>query len=96
MTTMIRPRKDGGYSECSSPDELVGKGRCCHILGDEGGSAMELRKLQRGMYEVQIENQPSSITIQSQKETIMEFFSNLGKLKGEQVERIVNFLNMEG
>lgn len=29
----MRPLRTGGYSMCSCPDELVGKGRCRHVLG---------------------------------------------------------------
>lgn len=29
----MRPLRTGGYSMCSCPDELVGKGRCKHVLG---------------------------------------------------------------
>ncbi len=31
---VIRPLKTGGYSLCTSPDNLVGKGRCKHILAE--------------------------------------------------------------
>ena len=93
MRTVIRPRKDGGYSECTSPDELVGKGRCCHILCD-GHKPMKLNKIQRGMYSVEIEDH-STINIQAQKDSIIQFFNNLGKLKEEQVRKIVDFLNEE-
>ena len=67
---MSRPRKDGGYS--FSQDEMVGKGRCCHILGDNENPAMEIV---RGMYEVQIEN--SKVTINAQKEAIVDSLSKL-------------------
>lgn len=30
---VLRPNKNGGVSRCSSPDHLVGKGRCNHIAG---------------------------------------------------------------
>ena len=30
---VLRLLKTGGYSYCSSPEELVGKGRCNHIPG---------------------------------------------------------------
>ena len=29
----MRPLKTGGFSLCSCPDDLVGKGRCRHVLG---------------------------------------------------------------
>lgn len=92
MTTCIRKRKDGGYSECSSPDELVGKGRCCHVLED-GGVNMELTKIQRGMYEVKVNE--SKLTINAQKETIVDFFNSLPKLSEEKQRRIINFLKDE-
>ena len=98
-TTVLRPKKDGsGYSECSSPDELVGKGRCCHVLGEAGEQVLSLNKIQRGMYEVKIddsEKQSSSINISAQKDTIIKFFNSMAKLDDEQVKKIVNFLNEE-
>lgn len=87
--TCIRKRKDGGYSECSSPDELVGKGRCCHVLEGENVK-MELTKIQRGMYEVKINE--SKLTIDSQKDTIIEFFNSLPKIDEEKQKKILNFL----
>lgn len=30
---VMRPRKDGGFSICYSPEDKVGKGRCNHVLG---------------------------------------------------------------
>lgn len=93
MSTYIRKRKDGnGFSECSSPDEMVGKGRCCHIL-EEGKDKMELTKIQRGMYELKIDE--DSLTIEAQKETILKFFDNLPKINAEKQERIIEFLKEE-
>ena len=91
--TYIRKRKDGGYSECSSPDELVGKGRCCHIL-EEGEHPMELTRVQRGMYEVKVK-EDKRMTIEGQKETIIEFFNNLPKIDQEKQKRIIEFLESE-
>lgn len=94
--SVLRPKKDGGYSECSSPDELVGKGRCCHVLGDDG-EVLSVNRIQRGLYEVQIDdNKSSSININAQKEAIIKFFNNMTKLDDEQVKKIVTFLNEEG
>lgn len=92
MATYIRKRKDGGYSECSSPDELVGKGRCCHIL-EEGNNKMELTKIQRGMYELKVNE--DSLTIEAQKETILNFFNNLPKIDDEKQKKIIDYLNNE-
>lgn len=91
--TVIRPRKDGGYSECNSPDELVGKGRCCHILGGDGimEKPMTLKKLQRGMYEVEVEE--NKMTISAQKETIKKFFENIPKIDEEKQRKIIEFLD---
>ena len=88
--TFIRKRKDGGYSECSSPDELVGRGRCCHIL-EEGENSMELKRVQRGVYEVNIK-EDQKMTIEGQKETIIEFFNNLPKIDQEKQKRIIEYL----
>lgn len=35
MTRFLRQSRFGGISECRSPEEMVGKGRCHHILGGE-------------------------------------------------------------
>lgn len=90
--TVIRPRRDGGCSECNSPDELVGKGRCCHILSGDGVSEkpMKLTKLQRGMYEVEVDD--SKMTISAQKETIKKFFENIPKIDEEKQRQIIDFL----
>lgn len=94
MGTMMRPRKNGGYSECSSPDDLVGKGRCCHILGDSDKPAMQLERIQRGMYEVKIEdNRP--LTIKAQRESIVQFFEAMGHLDETKCRDIIDFLNEE-
>ena len=86
----IRPRKDGGYSECSSPDELVGKGRCVHILGDNNSASMEITKISRGVYEVKV--QESTLTINAQKKAILDFFQSLPTLSKEKQEKIIEFL----
>lgn len=86
--TCIRQRKDGGFSECSSPDELVGKGRCCHLANSE--IKMELQKIQRGMYQVTINDSP--MTIQAQKDTIIKFFNDLPKIDNQTQEKIINYL----
>ena len=93
MSTYIRKRKDGGYSECSSPDELVGKGRCCHILDEGENNKMELTKIQRGMYELKVNE--DSLTIEAQKETILNFFNNLPKIDDEKQKKIIDYLNNE-
>lgn len=92
--TYIRKRKDGnGYSECSSPDELVGKGRCCHILEGDNSEKMELSRIQRGMYEVKVND--SKMTVEGQKETIVSFFNTLPKLDQSKIDNILKYLNEE-
>lgn len=94
--TKIRALKDGtGYSECSSPDELVGKGRCNHILGNncECGD-MTIAKISRGLYEVDL-GKNSKIQIKSSKEEIIEFFNSLPKINEEKIKKIIDFLNSE-
>jgi len=87
--TKIRPRKDGnGCSECSSPDELVGKGRCIHIL--DGSKPMELTKVQRGLYEVKVSE--NSMTIKAQKESIVDFFNNIPKIDEKKQKELINYL----
>ena len=94
MATYIRKRKDGnGYSECSSPDELVGRGRCCHILEGGNNSRMELSRIQRGMYEVKINE--DSLSINGQKDTIAKFFDSLPQIDEEKKNKIIKYLNEE-
>ena len=68
------------------------------VLGEAGEQVLSLNKIQRGMYEVKIddsEKQSSSINISAQKDTIIKFFNSMAKLDDEQVKKIVNFLNEE-
>lgn len=90
--TKIRTRKDGGCSECNSPDELVGKGRCCHI-SDESNQVMELSRIQRGMYEVKVCE--STLKIEAQEKTIVDFFNSLPKIDEEKRSKIIDYLNEE-
>ena len=92
MSVVIRPRKDGGYSECSSPDELVGHGRCCHVL-DHDKPIMEIEKIQRGAYEVKVSD--STLTINAQKNAIIDFFNSMEKIDSEKKKDIIDFLNEE-
>lgn len=96
MNGMIRPRKDGGYSECHSPDELVGKGRCCHILGNEEQPAMKITNIQRGMYEVDVGEGMPHVTIQAQKESMIKFFQSMPKMDDEKIKSIISFIEQEG
>lgn len=89
----LRPLKDGsGYSECSSPDELVGKGRCCHILGDKSCGELTVSQISRGLYEVELEGN-KKIKIQSTKNDIIEFFNSLPKISDEKIKKIVDYLS---
>lgn len=95
MDTYIRPRKDGGISECSSPDELVGRGRCCHVIekANDNQCKMEMFKIQRGMYEVKVDE--SIVTIEAQKEVIIKFFNEMISLDTEKQRKIIKFLENE-
>ena len=94
MGTYIRKRKDGGYSECSSPDELVGKGRCCHVLDiSDGNGDLQLKKIQRGMYEVSIND--SKLTIKAQEEVIANFFKEMPNIDENKIKNIIEFLEKE-
>lgn len=88
----IRKRKDGGFSECSSPDEKVGKGRCCHVLDiNNANDNLELSKISNGMYEVKINN--DILKINSDKNVIINFFNTLPKLNEEKQKKIIDFLS---
>jgi len=94
MPTFLRPRKDGkGLSECSCPEELVGKGRCIHIL-DGNNKPLELSRMGRGLYQVTV-NQGNSMTIESDKATIIDFFNSVQALDEEKQKKIIDFLNNE-
>ena len=91
--TRLRPLKDGsGYSECSSPDELVGKGRCCHILGDHNCGELTVQKISRGCYEVDLDGD-KKIKIHSSKNDIINFFNSLPKISDEKINKIVEYLS---
>lgn len=94
MADVIRPRKDGGYSLCSSPDELVGKGRCCHVLGGECNPSLNVTSIQRGMYEVDMDG--NKVSIQGDQDAIKKFFDSMHKLDDEKVRKILDFLESEG
>lgn len=87
----LRPRADGGVSECSSPDELVGRGRCCHILDSASNDEkFHVIHVERGRYEVTLNE--STVDIASSKEDITKFFQTVSSLDDEQVAKIVGFL----
>lgn len=94
MASVMRPRRDGGYSLCSSPDELIGKGRCCHVLGDEKCPSLNVTSIQRGMYEVDMDGN-GKVSIQGDQESIKRFFDSMAKLDDEKVRKILNFLEGE-
>jgi hypothetical protein len=84
----VRPRKDGGISECTSPDHLVGRGRCVHVL--DGGDKLAVEHVSRGVYRIEVND--SSLSVEAQKKSIVDFFKTLPKMKKEQRERIIHFL----
>lgn len=89
--TVLRPRKDGGTSECSAPDDLVGKGRCCHVPG--GSIKMNVVRVQRGMYEVNMDD--AKVDIQADKDNIVKFFETLPKLDQDTIKDIISKLENE-
>lgn len=93
MPTFLRERKDGqGVSECNCPDELVGKGRCIHILngGNGNDSPLEISHISRGVYEIKVKE--NKLTISAQKQAIIDFFSSLPKIDEEKQQKIIDFL----
>lgn len=89
--TILRERKDGGISECSSPDDKVGKGRCCHVAGST--TKMNVIRIQRGMYEVNMDD--AKIDIQADKNNIVKFFETLPQLDDETIHSIIAKLEEE-
>lgn len=89
----IRLRKDGGYSECNSPDELVGKGRCIHVLEpvEEGSSEnkmpLEINRTSRGVYQVEIPN--DIVNEAKSKEDIFSYMKELPKISKAKEKRII-------
>lgn len=90
--SMIRPRRDGGMSECSSPEEMVGKGRCVHV-GGGNCEPMQIERIQRGMYQVEVND--SKLTVEGENEVISKFFNSMAKLPEDQQKKIEEFLKTE-
>lgn len=90
----IRPNIYGGFSECSSPDDKVGYGRCRHMLGYQGSEniKMQIDSIQRGMYHVEVNDTNLSKT--EQKTLINNYFNDLPTLEESKIEKIVNELNI--
>ena len=88
----IRQRKDGGYSLCSSPDEMVGRGRCIHVPdGQVAANSVDL--ISRGLYLSEVDNE-----VKTEKEfnnTVTAFFNTLGTISIEKQRRIINILSAE-
>lgn len=85
----LRLRKDGGYSECNAPDDLVGKGRCVHILG--GNNNLNVQRLSRGFYCVEIDDSYKTSDKDSKK-NIKSFFDQLPKIDSEKKDQIIKQL----
>lgn len=91
MEVVMRLRKDGGYSPCSAPDELVGKGRCCHV-GDS--QVFRMTPIQRNMYEIEVGDMPQ-LTLSGQRETIANFMRTLNQLDETTMNAIIKALDGE-
>ena len=88
----IRQRKDGGLSLCSSPDEMVGKGRCIHVPdGQVAADSVDL--ISRGLYLSEVDNEPA--TEKDFNKTVTAFFNTLGTISIEKQRRIINILSAE-
>lgn len=88
----IRQRKDGGFSLCSSPDEMVGRGRCIHVPeGQVVSNSVDL--ISRGLYLSEVDNEPA--TEKDFNNTVSAFFSTLGTISVEKQRRIINILSAE-
>lgn len=90
---LIRPLKDGGMSECSCPDDLVGTRRCQHIFTEEG-KGIGISKVDRGLYEVEVEDS-GNLTINGQEEAISKFFASMPKIDKETQDKIISFIEGE-
>ena len=90
----IRLRKDGGYSECNAPDELVGKGRCIHVLEGpcgEQAEILDINRVGRGMYQVEI---PEDVFDEVEaKEDVLSYIQQLPKISKAKEKRIIAALN---
>lgn len=88
----IRERKDGGFSFCSSPDDMVGKGRCIHIPdGQVAANSVDL--VSRGLYLSEVDNGSKE---EDFKETMVTFFQSLGSISKEKEKRIISILSAKG
>ena len=91
MTMFIRECKHGGFSECSCPDELVGKRRCIHVPGKPLDISIE--KIDRGSYRFDIGE--ANVDIKGAKKDISKFFSSVKELDEETTNKILDILENE-
>ena len=88
----IRQRKDGGFSLCSSPDEMVGRGRCIHVPdGQVAADSVDL--ISRGLYLSEVDSEPKSE--KDFNTTVTAFFNTLGTISLDKQKRIISILSAE-
>lgn len=98
MPRVLRPLKNGGFSYCSSPDHLVGKGRCNHLPGisykqtknEDGFDCVEISSLD----DSDQTNIPKSLV---KEDDLNEYVRNLdSQLEAEKKKKIIEFFNKYG
>jgi hypothetical protein len=88
---IMRPRLDGtGVSECSSPEDRVGMGRCVHMLS-EAGSTMTVERTGWGKYRVQVND--SKLNMEGEKKAVQDFFNTLPEFTKSQRDSIIRSLD---
>ena len=90
MSRVLRPNKNGGVSICCSPDNFVGKGRCCHVLSDADTVTMKYDK-QNKIYMVDVSNTNLNLSLKIEEQKVKEFFNNLeNSLSKEEREELIS------
>lgn len=90
MTIYLRAEANGGYSECRSPDNKVGYGRCYHVLGNEKPAKINYNKDDRCKY-VDI-NEISKNNTKEAEEEVKKFLEILAK-NGISKEKAIEIMD---
>lgn len=84
---VLRPTKNGGFSFCSSPENLVGKGRCNHILRKCDKSQLEYKE---GSYFLDISNSKKMKVKEYEEEVQNNLHEIKSKLEENEKEEILS------
>lgn len=92
MSKVLRTLKTGGQSLCSAPDELVGRGRCRHVLDDSSDIAVKINKSENCVY-IEIKDDNTEISMKAKEEKVTNFIKELSKgLPKDKTKAILDHL----